>query len=78
MIKVSTRIKFESMMNILGIDRKSFDNIIFKWAEEFGFTIEEDVVIINKDLVNDFIKMLDEQFSDWNDKERTKKGEPEY
>ena len=58
----------------LDLDEKTFIDRIIDWADEFGFTIEEDVVIINKDSVDNFIKMLDKQFSSWEKKEALKEG----
>lgn len=74
MINVSTKLKFSTMRNVLGMDEKTFENKIFDWANEFGFIIEEDVVIINKDRINDFFVMLDKEFKSWEDKEKSKDG----
>lgn len=73
-LKVSTRVKFETMRNALEMDPKAFDKMIFDWADQFGFTIEEDIVVINKESIDNFIKMLDSQFKTWEDKEKSKEG----
>lgn len=53
------------MQNVLHIDKKTFDNKIFIWAREFGFIIDGDYLIINKETVSDFIDALDKQFAIW-------------
>jgi len=74
MLKVSTKIKLEMMRDALEMDPQSFNRIIFDWADQFGFVIDEDVVIINNESVNDFINMLDSQFESWENKEKKKDG----
>jgi len=65
MMSVSTRINLDRMQNVLDMDKKTFDNKIFEWAEEFGFTIDGDNLIINVNTVSDFIEALDKQFASW-------------
>ncbi|MHA1301617.1 MAG: leucine-rich repeat domain-containing protein, partial [Candidatus Helarchaeota archaeon] len=67
-------IDFKTLQDTLGIDEDSFLNNIWDWAVEYGFTIKRDTLIVNKETVNDFIKMLDTQFDGWEDKERIKEG----
>ncbi|MHA1385719.1 MAG: leucine-rich repeat domain-containing protein [Candidatus Helarchaeota archaeon] len=74
MMKVSTKLKFATMQKALEMNESEFIKNIFKWAEEFGFTIEEDAVVFNKDTFNDFIDMLDSQFDTWEEKENSKEG----
>ena len=70
-LKVSNKIKLEMIRNALEMDQKSFDGEIFDWADEFGFTIDGDFIIINKDGVSDFINALDKKFLEW-EKEKDK------
>lgn len=70
MIKVSTRIKLEMMRHALNMDLKTFNGKIFKWAEDFGLTIDGDYLIINKETISDFIDELDRQFKTWEYKEK--------
>ena len=65
MLKVSTRIRLDMMKETLRMDEYTFNDIIFDWAEKFGFTIDGDYVVINKDSVSDFIDSLDKQFIKW-------------
>ncbi len=60
MLKVSTRIRLDMMKETLRMDVDTFNDNIFDWAEKFGFTIDGDYVVINKDSVSDFIDSLDE------------------
>ncbi len=54
------------------MDVDTFNDIIFDWAEKFGFTIDGDYVVINKDSVSDFIDSLDKQFIKWEKIEKDK------
>jgi len=65
MMEVSTRINLDRMQNVLDMDKKTFDNKIFKWARDFNFIIDGDNLVINKDTVSDFIDALDKQFASW-------------
>ncbi|NVM02510.1 MAG: hypothetical protein HWN67_09260 [Candidatus Helarchaeota archaeon] len=61
-VQVSDRIKFDTMRDALDMDKKTFNEIIFDWAAEFGFIIIEDVVIFDKNTlqkINDKINALD-------------------
>lgn len=72
MLEVSTRISLNRMQIALKMDDLSFNNKIFDWAKKFGFTIDGDYLIINKDTVSEFIEMLDKQFVTW-DQNKAKK-----
>jgi len=74
MMKVSTRIKLETMRKILEMDEKFFLENVFDWAIQFGFEIKDDVIIIKKEPVDDFYNMLDAQFGEWEEKEKGKEG----
>jgi len=69
-MKVSTRIKFNMLRNILDTDKKTFDNKIFEWAKEFNFIIDGDSLVINKDTVSDFIDALDREFVLWRENKK--------
>ncbi len=77
-LQVSDRVKFDTMRDALNMDKKSFNSRIFDWAVEFNFRINEDVVVINKDSVDDFIDMLDSQFETWGKKELSGTGKIEH
>ncbi|KKN11068.1 hypothetical protein LCGC14_1030270 [marine sediment metagenome] len=72
MLQVSNRIKLDMMRNALNMEKKAFDEKIFEWAEEFGFIIDEDILIVDKDTVSDYINKLDIMFETW-EKSKTEK-----
>lgn len=74
MLEVSTRINLDRMQDALNIDKKVFNDKIFEWARQFGFTIDGDYLIINKDTISAFIDALDRQFAQWGKAEATKEG----
>ncbi|MHA1302025.1 MAG: hypothetical protein ACTSO9_21625 [Candidatus Helarchaeota archaeon] len=43
-------------------------------ADEFGLTIKGDIIIINKETVDDFIDTLNAQFQDWEERVSKKEG----
>ena len=74
MMRVSTRINLDRMQDVLDMSKKKFNNKIFEWAEEYGFTIDSNDLVVNKDTVSDFIDMLDGRFNDWQEKEKNNTG----
>ncbi|MHA1235513.1 MAG: hypothetical protein ACTSQL_10565, partial [Promethearchaeota archaeon] len=64
-MSVSTRLKMELFRNYLKMDEKLFNDKIFDWAEQFGFTIDGDYLNIRKEKVSDFIDELEKQFEGW-------------
>ncbi len=74
MMSVSTQINLEIMRVALNLDKKEFNNKIFDWASEFGFTIDGDYLFIKKETISDFIDKLDKQFDIWgNEEDQVKK-----
>ena len=71
-LNISNRIKLERVQNILNLDDKSFNKKIIEWANEFGFRIDGEYLIVNEETVSDFIDRLDEQFAEWEEKEKEK------
>jgi small GTP-binding protein len=65
MLQVSNRIKLEMMRTALNMDKKAFYEKIFEWAGEFSFTIDDDILIVDKDIVSDYITKLDMMFKTW-------------
>lgn len=70
MMEVSTKIKLDRMQSALKMEDHIFNEKIFNWARDFGFTIDGDYLIVNKNTVNDFMDALDKQFKEWKDLER--------
>ncbi|KKL66941.1 hypothetical protein LCGC14_2139980, partial [marine sediment metagenome] len=73
-LKVSDSIKMEQMRDMLDLDTKTFNTQILDWAEEFGFRIDGEFIIINKNTVDNFIDRLDKQFETWDKMETDKIG----
>lgn len=53
------------------MDEKLFNDNIFVWAKQFGFTIDGDYLNIKKENISDFIDELEKQFKGW----RTSEGD---
>ncbi|GAH40921.1 unnamed protein product, partial [marine sediment metagenome] len=73
-MQVSSRIRLDTMRDILNLEPHVFNERLIDWAEEFGFEIDGDYLNINKDKVSDFIEKLDKQFSDWEQVEKDRIG----
>lgn len=65
MLRVSTKIRLDMMQDILGLSKKLFNEQIFRWANEFDFTIDGDYIVINKETVLEFINSLDQLYEEW-------------
>ena len=74
MMEVSTKIKIDMMHDVLGLDKSIFNKKLFDWAAQFGFTIDGDYLIVNRDSIDNFINELDASFKLWNEKERGEEG----
>ncbi len=75
MLRVSNRIKFDMMRNVLNMDEDTFKRSLFEWADKFSFKIESDEIIVNANTIDEFINELDKQFETWKkvEKEKNKK-----
>jgi len=64
-VEGSNQVKLNLMRKVLRMDRKNYSKKISEWAEKFGYTIEEDNLVIPDTKVSDFIEllMLDKPFS---------------
>ena len=71
-LNVSNRIKLERVQNVLNLDDKVFDEKIIEWAKEFGFRIDGEYLIVNKESIAEFIDALDEKFIEWEKSEKDK------
>lgn len=77
LIKVSKKLKISQMANLLGIDEQELNRRIMDWADQFGFTINEDIVELDRSRKDDFLTALEGAFTDWNNKAETKEGKLE-
>jgi hypothetical protein len=68
---ISNKVSIQRLITWLNISEKELLDYLLEW-KELGFKIENDIVIVD-DLKN-FRKALDEQFSEWQEKESSKHG----
>jgi len=71
-LNVSNKIKLKRVQNVLNLDDKSFDGKIIEWAKEFGFRIDGEYLLVNKESISEFIEALDEKFIEWEEIEKDK------
>lgn len=71
-VDVSDRINIAMMRKLLNMDEDTFNANLIDWAKEFGFRIDGEYLVINKERIDDFIDMLDASFKEWGDKEKRK------
>jgi len=62
-VKVSDKVKLETMQKMLGLTEEDFLNNVYNWAEQFNFRIDGDLLVINPDTVDEFITMLNTKYS---------------
>jgi hypothetical protein len=77
LVKVSSKLKISQMAKYIGLTEDQLSEHIVDWAEQFGFTLDEDTVIFGAGRKEDFIAALDGAFSDWGKKVETKEGKLE-
>lgn len=66
-------IQLDTLRNALKMDVHNFNNKILDWSIDYGFEIDGDYLITNKNTVSAFIDELDKYFSSW-DKIELKKN----
>ncbi len=72
MLEVSKRISLDRMQDVLEMEKKTFNKRIFELAKQFGFIIDGDYLIVNRDTVSDFIDSLEKTFKEWEGTEKDK------
>jgi len=65
MLEVSKRISLDRMQDVLEMEKKTFNKRIFDLAKQYGFTIDGDYLIVNKETVSDFVDSLEKMFKEW-------------
>lgn len=73
-LRVSSRFRLDMALDILNIDKKTFDVKILEWSKEFGFIVDGDYLVIKKDKISEFIDALDRQYKSWEKMEKEKDG----
>ena len=77
LVQVSKKLKISQMAKILEMSEDDLYPRIVDWAAEYGFTIDEDVVEFTSGRKEDFIKSLNDAFTNWGNKVETKEGKLE-
>jgi hypothetical protein len=77
LVRVSEKLKVSQMAQILNLNEAKLYDRIVDWADEFGFTIDEDVVKFSGGRKDDFIASIDNAFAEWGKKTETKDGKME-
>ncbi len=61
----SDSLSLDTLRDTLKMDAHTFSNKILDWAIEYGFEIDGDYLITNKNTLSDFIDELDKYFTLW-------------
>ena len=64
-VEASNQVKLNLIRKVLRMERKNYSQKISEWAEKFGYTIEEDKLVIPDTKVSEFKELLiaDKPFS---------------
>jgi hypothetical protein len=74
-MRISNRISIDDVIGLLKIERLIFLDFIIENSEKFHLKIEGNDLIFSENAnITDFIQALDNQFSDWTNKEQQKMG----
>ena len=71
-LKVSTEITVERLAHVLDINLEFLWENIWDWANDLGFKIKNDVIIIQDLIAEELLLKLDKAFEDWNTKNSKK------
>ena len=77
LVKVSTKLKISQMAQILKMSESDLYDRIVDWASDYGFKLDEDIVMFSSGRKDDFIASLDTAFANWDKKTETKEGKLE-
>lgn len=59
LLRVSKKVKINDIRDILDLERKTLLPIIVEWAEDYGFKVDGDYLILNEESLSDFLNNLD-------------------
>lgn len=76
-MRVAERIEIPRVATILGMDEQVIWERIIDWADEFGFKIDGNFMVIEQESTDAFIHALEQEFTSWNQKESTADGKVE-
>ncbi len=65
LLKSSSKIKLEMIMDILDLNEEIFYREFKKWTPEFGLKIEDGYLITDKDKIPEIINGLLKKFKEW-------------
>ena len=65
------KISIFELQKIFKEDKEFYDKLL-KWVDQFNFSIDGDMLILNEESLEEFINLLDKQYKDWSKKERVK------
>lgn len=65
LLKSSSKIKLEMIMDILDLNEEIFYREFTKWTPEFGLKIEDGYLITDKDKIPEIINGLLKKFKEW-------------
>lgn len=58
LLRVSRKININDIRDILDLERKNLLPIIVEWAEDYGFEIDGDYLVLNEESLSEFLKDL--------------------
>ena len=70
LMKLSPKIEFETIQELLDINERDFNKKIKIWANELNFVIKGNYLIVEKEGVEEFIRQLDRQFLIWSNQKK--------
>ncbi|MHA1508009.1 MAG: hypothetical protein ACTSO6_04810, partial [Promethearchaeota archaeon] len=73
LVKSSSKIKLEMMLDVLDMNEKVFHQEFVQWTSDFGLKIEDDYLIIDKDRIPEIIDGLLRKFKEWEKSDYVKK-----
>jgi len=71
-LHVSKKISITQVQKLLGLDLEEFKINLLAWAEQLGFKIDGDYLILDSNSTTQFIEYLEAQFTEWEQNQREK------
>jgi hypothetical protein len=63
MVRVSTKLKVSRIADVLNIEEKTLWQHVFKWAEEYGFTVNKDTLNFQDGQKEEFLASLEQDLA---------------
>ncbi|MHA1372489.1 MAG: hypothetical protein ACTSRA_22550, partial [Promethearchaeota archaeon] len=75
MLQSSTRLRIDDVSSLLGMDRVALLSLLLDWSGRMGFKIDGDFIVTSEGMdIGAFMAGLDQQFSEWSESEKDKRG----